>query len=55
LETVVAAVTKFELTMSNTSLWMMELVLAYSEVFERRRMRIICTVMNTSRAAIVTK
>jgi hypothetical protein len=55
MEVVVAAVTKFELMTSNTSLWMIELVLAYSEFFERRRRRSICIVMNTSRVAAVTK
>jgi hypothetical protein len=54
MEVVVAAVTKFELMMSNTSLWMVDLVLAYSEFFEWRR-RSICIVMNTSRVAAVTK
>jgi hypothetical protein len=55
MQNVVAIVRKFELTMNNTSLWMIELVLAYSEVFVRRRRRSICTVMNTSRTAVATK
>jgi hypothetical protein len=55
MENVVAIVRKFELTMNNTSLWMIELVLAYSEVFVRRRRRSICTVMTTSKTAEVEK
>jgi hypothetical protein len=56
MKTVVAAVSKFELTMNDTSLWMIDLVPAYSEVFKRgRRSRSICTVMTPSRTAEVTK
>jgi hypothetical protein len=55
MENVTAAVSKFELIMNRSSLWMIELVFAYSEVFVRRRRRSICTVMTTSKAAEVEK
>jgi hypothetical protein len=56
MDSVTAAVRKFEPTMNNTILKMREVVLAYSDVFERRRRRrSICTVMTTSRAPEVAK
>jgi hypothetical protein len=55
MDNVTAAVRKFEPTMNNTNLKMKEVVLAYSDVFERRRRRSICTVMTTSRAPEVAK